>query len=375
MKAAIACGGTGGHLAPGLVTAEVLAGRGHAVGLWIAGRRGEQDLVRDWPGSVHRVPAAGFPASFSPRSVSAAARLVRAFGVCRREMKQDRPDVVLAMGSYASVGPALAARTLGVPVVLHEANAVPGRAVSFLAPFAAAVAFSFAGTVRPLRGARSVLTGFPVRRDLGGQFEPGAFDESVFTVLVMGGSQGAHTLNRVGTEAICRLRAEGGEVQVVHLAGHRDAEWVRERYASHAVRHRVFSFLREIGKAYRAAHLAVARAGAATCAELQACAVPALLVPLPGAVRDHQAANARILAGLGGADVVREEELSPERLQAYLDGCRAAPAKLAGMRDALRAATVADGAGRLADLVEQTARTPRAARSHGAAPASTPEVT
>jgi UDP-N-acetylglucosamine--N-acetylmuramyl-(pentapeptide) pyrophosphoryl-undecaprenol N-acetylglucosamine transferase len=142
---------------------------------------------------------------------------------------------------------------------------------------------------------------------------------------------------------------------VIHLARPEHAREVEDRYQQAGVPNRVFGFLREIGKAYGAASLAIARAGAATCAELAACAVPALLIPYPHAQRNHQAANAGTLAAVGACDVARESECPADRVAAYVEECARTPEKLAAMRDACRRTTLPDTGDRLADLVEQTA--------------------
>jgi len=151
------------------------------------------------------------------------------------------------------------------------------------------------------------------------------------------------------------VRARGVPVQVIHVSGQADAERVREAYERGGVPHRVFDFLPAIGDAYAQADLAVARAGAATCAELAVCGVPALLVPLPAARRDHQTANARALEESGGADVMLEADLTEDGLVNYLLRRSSDTVGLDTMRAALAAVAVADGADRLADLVETCA--------------------
>ena len=141
----MACGGTGGHVFPGLATARELLSRGHEVTLWLTGRDTEQSARKDWDGPVVEVPARGFPSGLSFRSLQTAWKLAQAVGQCRAQMRRSRPDVLLAMGSYASVGPCGAARLLGVPIVLHEANVIPGRAVRLFSRSAAAVAASGRG--------------------------------------------------------------------------------------------------------------------------------------------------------------------------------------------------------------------------------------
>ena len=343
---------------PGLAVAAAAQRRGHDVSLWVSGRHVEDLSLGGWDGPVVRVEASGFPSGLSLRSAAAAIRLVCAFLACRSRMGAQRPDAVLGMGSYACAGPALAARSLGIPLVLHESNAVPGRAIAFLGRRADVVALGFRGAAAHLARRRTEFTGFPVRADLrAGNAEP-LLPAGGLTVLVMGGSQGSHALNGVASAALCRLRSAGEPVQAVHLAGAADAGWVREAYAKAGVPHRVFDFLRDMGRAYGGARIAVARAGAATCAELAACALPALLVPYPFAQGDHQAANARELADAGGVDVILQKDLTEERLADYLAACIRDTGKLARMSRALARLAVPDAADRIVDLVERTARAP-----------------
>jgi UDP-N-acetylglucosamine--N-acetylmuramyl-(pentapeptide) pyrophosphoryl-undecaprenol N-acetylglucosamine transferase len=295
------------------------------------------------------------PAGLSFASVAALARLGLAFAASLRRMRRNSPDALLAMGSYASVGPALAARALRVPVVVHEANAVPGRAIALLARVASSVALTFESASRYLPGRNLCVTGLPLRGDLHGRFEEGVLQPGLFTVLVMGGSQGAHRLNEIATAALCRLRRDGAAVQVVHLTGKDDEAWVRDAYVQAGVPHAVFGFLKEMGKAYNAADLAVCRAGAASCMELAVCGVPSLLVPYPWAMRDHQTANAAELKRAGAADMVAQSDLSADWLAAYVSERLGHPDARAAMRTALRRFAKPDAASRLADLVEKAA--------------------
>lgn len=276
-----------------------------------------------------------------------------------REMGTRRPDVLLAMGSYASLPPVLAARVRGVPVVLHEANAIPGKAVAWLSRLAAVTAISFAESARWLPGARLARTGLPVRLELRGAPPLDGFRQPAgFTVLVTGGSQGAHALNEICVAALTRL-ARGGaipELRIVHQSGAADAAALRQSYAEAGADAQVFDFLPAMGRAYAAADLAICRAGAATCAELCLCGVPALCVPLPTAVRDHQRANAAHLAAAGGIDLRAQAELDPDWLAAYVTTLHRDPARRARMRARLLELAAPDAAERLADAVEQARR-------------------
>jgi UDP-N-acetylglucosamine--N-acetylmuramyl-(pentapeptide) pyrophosphoryl-undecaprenol N-acetylglucosamine transferase len=336
--------------------AETLRDAGHEVTVWLCGKGVEAESACGWDGRTTVVRASGFQGGPSLSWAPAGMELLAAVAASRRRMATDRPAALLAMGSYASVGPALAARTLGIPLVLHESNAVPGRAVSFLSRFATAVAvwFEEAGRALPRR-TRVVRTGMPLKSGLDARFDHGFLEEGTFTVLVIGGSQGARRLNEVCPDAIGRLRAGGTPVQAVHLAGRTDGAAVLSAYRASGVPHRVFPFLAEVGKAYNAAGLAVARAGAATCAELCARGVPSLLVPLPGARRDHQTANARALERAGAAEVMPQDDLSPDALAARNRELAGDPGRLRVMREAALRLAVPDAAEKVAGLVIEAA--------------------
>lgn len=355
MRVAVACGGTGGHVFPGLATARVLRERGHDVTLWLSGRSVEQISVSDWEGPVERVQAEGFQKG-GGRAFAAVRMLALAVMTCRRRMRTSRPQVILGMGSYASVGPVVAARLLGVPAVVHEANVVPGRAVGFLSRLGASVGLTFAATRKYLPRPRVEVTGLPVRRALGGEFEAGVLDAGAFTVLIMGGSQGARRINESGSAAVCALRGRGVPVQVVHLCGRdQGADALRSAYAAAGVPALVFEFLREMGKAYAAADLAVCRSGASSCMELASFGVPAVLIPLPTAVRDHQVANAREMESVGAAMCLPEAHLTVDGLADLVEELRRDAPRRRAMSEAMRRMAQPDAAERLADLVEKVA--------------------
>ena len=169
MKIVVACGGTGGHAFPGLAVAEELAGRGHDVTVWDSGRDVESSVMRNWNGKA-------FSTGAKQLSLGNVFANIGSMFRCRREMRKEKPDILLAMGSYSSLPPVLAASACSVPVVLHEANTVPGRAVEFLSRFARVVATSFSETAKYLPRARTVQTGLPIR--------PGMADGKRFDFLL-----------------------------------------------------------------------------------------------------------------------------------------------------------------------------------------------
>ncbi len=351
MNVAVACGGTGGHTFPGVATAQALVRRGHAVTLWLGGRDVESLSAGSWVGPVRRVRASGLGAG--PIAIPRAGlSFVRAVRASLRYLRADRPDVMLAMGSYASVGPVLAARWLRIPVVLHEANAVPGKALRLLSRHAAAVGVGFPSAAAAFRRTRVEVTGFPLRPEFAAGLDD-ARDRARFTFLVMGGSQGARVLNETVPEALGLLRETAPRpFRVIHLAGRADADRVRERYAARGIDAEVHPFLAEVWRAYGAADYAIARAGAATCAELAAAGLPALLVPYPHAAADHQTANAMALAAVGGVDVRAQSDLSSDGLAAHLADRMRDAGRLTAMRRALTAIAAPDADVRLARLVE-----------------------
>ena len=172
----------------------------------------------------------------------------------------------------------------------------------------------------------------------------------------MGGSRGAHRLNEIVSQAILRLHREGNSLQVIHLAGRSDEQSIRQAYRQAGVPHAVFGFLHEMAQAYRQASLAICRSGASTCAELSCYGVPALLVPYPFAIHQHQAANADALSLSGAADICDEQILTVDWLVGYVAGLMSDTAHLAHMRTAALRRVTNNPAAALADLVEQVSR-------------------
>ena len=356
MKIVVACGGTGGHAFPGLAVAEELKSRGHDVTVWDSGRDIESSVMRNWHGATFSTGAR----QLSVRNgLSILASILR----CRREMRRESPDVVLAMGSYSSLPPVLAARGRRIPVVLHEANTIPGRAVEFLSRFAKKVAISFDVTAKHLPGCDTVRTGLPVRADIASGKRFDFIPADAFVVFVTGGSQGAHAVNCIASEALAMAKAEldkrwtkGRTLYVIHQTGAKDEGDVMATYAHVALPARVHAFEREMADAFASADLVVARAGASTCFELAACGKPALLIPLPSAMRNHQHFNADAFAAKGAADEASQSQLTAKQLCRYILERYDHPEKLAAMSEKMRAIATPDAAARVADLVEEAAK-------------------
>jgi UDP-N-acetylglucosamine--N-acetylmuramyl-(pentapeptide) pyrophosphoryl-undecaprenol N-acetylglucosamine transferase len=348
---AVACGGTGGHIFPGLATARALRDQGHHVTLWLAGKGVENTALQGWKGPVVTIPTEGFQFG-AFRSILTAVRIGLAVIRCWIGMFRHRPDAVLAMGSYASIGPCCAAWLHRIPYILHEANAVPGRAVRMLSRNASGIGICFEETRFCLKGRDAVELGMPLRPELKpseSQAEP-----SGFTLLVTGGSAGAHAINELVSQAICLLTDR--DIRVIHLTGPADEPRVAERYAEAGIQADVHAFVQEMAPIYEQADLAICRAGASTCAELGVFGIPALFIPYPTAVSDHQTANAKALEKLGAADWIQQADLTVEWLSDYLRTQMDDSNRLEKMKRNARRMESLTAALKLAELVEQCAR-------------------
>ncbi len=319
---AIGAGGTGGHFYPALAVAKAFASAGGRVTVLVSGHQWTRHLeaARAAGFAAIAVPAVRLPRRSVPAFVDFAVRLFLYRRRARVILRQSRPDVLLAMGSYACVPAALAAVAEGVPLVLHEANAVTGRANRFLSRWAKCLVTSLPLAPGQVVRCPQVHAGYPLRSELAaaaGSPEQAPVDDwrqenglqpDLPLLLVFGGSQGAHVLNEAVPRAIVELPAGCREFQVLHLCGAGAERKVRAVYEAAGVPFVVKERETEMGRAYRAAALAVCRSGAGTVCELALFGVPAVLVPLPAAADDHQTANARILAERGAAFLVPESE-------------------------------------------------------------------
>lgn len=351
MKIVVACGGTGGHSFPGIAVAKELRSRGHEVVVWASGRDVEQSVLKSWDGPVFSTKARQLRPKYFFHIFSSYLR-------CVQEMKRFRPAVMLAMGSYSSLPPVMAARHYNIPVVLHEANTVPGKAVEFLSRYAKVVATSFEITSRYLPRAKTVLTGLPIRKEIASGERFPFIPAGSFTVFVTGGSQGAHAVNLLASEALClvdrelRQRAKSGRpLYVIHQTGTADEPDVIARYAAAGLPSRVHAFEREMPGAFASADLVIARAGASTCFEVAACGKPAFFIPLPSSMRNHQHFNADAFVSRGAADEGRQEMLNARGLSRYILRAYDDGAKLAKMRERMLEMSIADADRKVADLV------------------------
>lgn len=350
----IAAGGTGGHMFPALALARALQERGRAVAL-ITDRRGARFVKAGLP--LHLV-AAGSPTGPLSIRLVGLARLATGLVQSLLLFRRLRPTAAACFGGYASVPPALAAAAVGRPLLLHEQNAVLGRANRLVARFAARVALSFADTTHAERTAAATVTGNPVRPEFGVKAAPytAPQGDGPIHLLVLGGSQGARVLSDVLPAAVARL-PDGlrRRLRICQQCRPEDLERVRAAYAELVVACDLATFFADVPERMAAAHLIVSRAGASSVAEILTVARPALLIPYAHAADDHQRANAARLAAAGAAEMLVEGDLSAALLAERLAACLGDPSRLAGMAARARGLACPDAARRLADLVLELA--------------------
>jgi UDP-N-acetylglucosamine--N-acetylmuramyl-(pentapeptide) pyrophosphoryl-undecaprenol N-acetylglucosamine transferase len=354
---AIAAGGTGGHMFPAQALARLLIERGWRVALFTDSRGKDfgPDLAEV---ETHRLAAGALLGTSLWRKGLAGLQLLRGSWQARRLLKKLGAKAVVGFGGYASVPAVWAGARLGLKVVIHEQNAVIGRANRLLAPKAVAIATSFAavkGLAEPLQ-ARTVLTGNPVRAAIAEVGRrpyavPGAKDRLI--LLVTGGSQGARVFNELVPAAVCRLpEAIKARLRVVQQVRGSDLEPVAATYKACGVEAELKTFFDDMPLRLAQATLLLCRSGASTVAEAAAAGRPALMVPYPFAADDHQRANAEALAAAGGGWAIAQSELDVDRLTAELQRLFSQPALLVRAAGAARAFATDDAASRLADLVE-----------------------
>ena len=355
---ALACGGTGGHLFPGLAIADALQQRGCDILLLVSPKEVDQQAVRSLRGlRVETLPAVGLSRGGVGRFALGFFRSLRA---ARRIFKATPPRAVLAMGGFTSAPPVLAGKLGGAATFFHESNAIPGRANRLLAHVVNEAFVGFAAATDHLFLQRVTTTGTPVRSQFIPQ-PPAACRAALGlktdrpVLLIVGGSQGASGINDLLLAAQPLLTREQPDLQILHLTGPDDFEKVRAAWAATGQKAVVRPFLTEMELALGAATVAVSRAGASSLAEFAAVRVPTILVPYPAAVDNHQFHNARALVRTGAAALLEQRGATGEQLARKILDLLRDPAARTRMTDALAAwhfpAAADQIAGRIAEVI------------------------
>jgi UDP-N-acetylglucosamine--N-acetylmuramyl-(pentapeptide) pyrophosphoryl-undecaprenol N-acetylglucosamine transferase len=375
----IAAGGTGGHFFPAEALAAEFLSRGHRIALMTDARSGGLSSATFSGLETYVLSGAGIAGRGAWRGVKAVGSMAVGVGQARGILRRIGAGCVVGFGGYPSVAPVLAAGLVfrRPVVILHEQNAVLGRANRFLAGRADVVGLGFENTKGVPAGTRTEVTGNPIRPAIGALAHTSyVAPNDQIRLLVLGGSLGARVFSDIVPAAL-RMLPDSLRIRIVIVQQTRqeDIERVRAAYAADGFAAELSPFFRDVAARLVAAHLVIARAGASTVAELAVAGRPSILVPLPGAIDDHQSANARALAQAGGAWVMPQPQFTATLLAERLGKLLVDPVTLVGMAVAARAQARADAAARLADLVEtQTAsfRPQRKACASDATRASSP---
>jgi UDP-N-acetylglucosamine--N-acetylmuramyl-(pentapeptide) pyrophosphoryl-undecaprenol N-acetylglucosamine transferase len=345
VKVIIAGGGTGGHLFPGVAIAREISRRWEDAGIcFVTGKRNmEQEILERHGFDRQAIDVEGLKGRGWKRTAIGLVKLPWSLLQSISILRGFTPRVVVGVGGYSSGPVCLAARLMGIPSAIHEQNSFPGLTNRLLCRVVDRVFISFEESRPHFPGGNFMVTGNPVREDL--FKETGERTRDRFTVLVMGGSQGARAINDAFVGALEIMRGQGRDPMVIHQSGRGNHRDVVEAYRTRALPGEVVPFIDDMAAVYSAADMIVSRAGATTVSELAALGKPSILIPYPYAANNHQEVNAQVLVAAKGAEMILERDLSPEvlagRLMKYMDDKEALQAmgegaKGIGRRDAAR---------------------------------------
>lgn len=361
MRVVIACGGTGGHLFPGLAVAQALKERGHELLLIVSEKAIDAQALKAHPDfRAEKLPSVGLPSLLSPAMIRFITRTWESIGQCKEIYRKFRPDAVLGMGGFTSTAPLLAARLGKIPSFVHESNSIPGKANKWASRFVSCVLLGFQACTQFFPGRKCLVVGTPVRQDLGERIPRDEalrlfqLDPARRTLLVMGGSQGAAGINQLMFKAAPLLR--NANLQIIHLTGERDDRLAAANYLREEIPTYVAPFHHRMQEVYSAADLVVSRAGAASLSELSHFGLPSLLVPYPYAAENHQETNADIYVEAGAAEKFLESDTSADALARRIIELLGDDTVRGHMAAAAKAMAPDDAAKKVADVIEQTVK-------------------
>jgi UDP-N-acetylglucosamine--N-acetylmuramyl-(pentapeptide) pyrophosphoryl-undecaprenol N-acetylglucosamine transferase len=340
-------GGTGGHIFPALAVAEILRAEACEL-LWLGTRAGMESRIIPEAGiAIEWLSVAGFRGKGWAGKLTAPFKLLLACWQAVVILRRFKPDVVLGMGGFVAGPGGLMARLLGIPLVIHEQNRIPGTTNRLLVNYADKILEAFPGSFAPKVGA--VCVGNPLRKSImatmASQMQRQANDK--IHVLVFGGSLGAAALNDNVPEAIALT---GANFSIRHQTGEAQCAQTQAHYQRLGLQADVTPFIQNMAAAYQWADVAICRAGAMTLSELSAAGLPAILVPYPFAIDDHQTANARYLSEAGAALLLPQNELTPQRLAEHLHALIQSPSRLQTMSAQAKSLAKPEAAKQVADI-------------------------
>jgi len=357
LKLVIACGGTGGHLFPGIAVAQAMEERGHQTLLLISEKAIDREASKKYAHlRFETVPGVAKPSSLSPRMIPFLIKVWTTTRRCRRLLREFGADAVLGMGGFTSLPPVLAGHRLGLKTFVHDSNAVPGRSNVMTSRFCTRVLLGMEAAARFFPNSKVTTVGTPVRNELvslparGEAAKELGLDPARPVVAVVGGSQGAKHLNTLVVEAAAAMPPD---VQFFHAAGPLDFERVAALAKGRDGYH-VVAFCDRMADVYAVTDLMVCRSGASSLTETAHAGVPSLLVPYPFAADDHQTKNAEVFAQAGAARMWPERELTAGALAAEMGAILGDRGVLTAMAKAARGLAVDDAAARVCEVIETT---------------------
>jgi UDP-N-acetylglucosamine--N-acetylmuramyl-(pentapeptide) pyrophosphoryl-undecaprenol N-acetylglucosamine transferase len=358
----IACGGTGGHLFPGIAVAEICQKRGHEVLLLISEKKIDSMAVEGYEHlTFERVQSVPMPRLLSLAMVPFIFRSLMGLLSCRKVLKNFDATVVMGMGGFTSTIPLMAGRMRRCKTLVHESNAIPGRANRLNAKFSDQVLVGLEACAEHFDATKTRVVGTPLRTELNGRPDKTKalqhFDlkPDKKTVLVMGGSQGARGINQMISESLDTYFK--ADVQILHIAGIDDFGMVQKAFDEFGESGKVLEFCAKMGLAYEVADVAVCRSGASSLAELACFALPAVLIPYPYAAEDHQTKNAEIYERSGAALLYQQKEMDAAQLASVLLDLMSDDERLAKMGESMNSFAIVDAADQVCDAVEALANT------------------
>lgn len=337
MRCVIAGGGTGGHLFPGMAVAEAFMEReiGNEV-LFIGTERGiEARVLASGKFPLRMIPAMPIKGRSASGKGKALLALPRSLGKALKILREFQPQMVLGVGGYASGPGVLAAALLGIKRAIHEQNVIPGMTNRILKNFSQRIFVSFEETKRYFPEKKTVLTGNPVRKEIA-RFALLRERGDRFTLLIFGGSLGAHRINVAMLEALDGLEDLKSSLRFIHQTGAEDFHFVSKGYEEKGFEAEVTPFIDEMARCYQRADLVICRSGASTVAELAVCAKASILIPYPHAAHQHQLINAQRLVDRGAAMMIRDEDLRGTSLSEAIRRFYHHPQESQRMEEAIR---------------------------------------
>jgi len=306
---AIAAGGSGGHIFPGIAIAQTFSIK-NLGNIIFVGRKDsiEEKIIKENGFPFYGITAAGFVGKDFFTRIKSILLILKGIKQSLKILHEQKIHLVLGTGSYVSVPVVLAAKKLSIPVILQEQNVIPGKANRFLARFAEKICLSYPESKKYFPEKKCFITGNPVRKEI---LNLKKETNKTIKILILGGSQGARAINEAFCAAWPYLKEK--EIQFIHQTGEKDFLWVREFYEKNNIPGKVFPFLKDMAWAYAQANLVISRAGATTLAEITLIGLPSILIPYPWAI-GHQLYNAKVLEKAGAAVVIPQEELTGKRL-------------------------------------------------------------